>query len=223
MIRKADINEISDGKLYDANDMVKLGVEDCAGCHACCCGTGDTLNLDPYDVFRLEAGLRKSFKELLVSHLELRVADGVIMPFLRMDKTIDITSAGVTVTEKEACTFLNAEGRCGIHEYRPGICRLFPLGRIYVDEGHRYLLMENECHKERRVKIKIRKWLETPDFPKYDAYVDEWHSIVSGITDYLSEMDAELLKARNMEILQKFYFLDYDISRDFYEQFHERR
>ncbi len=45
----------------------------------------------------------------------------------------------------------------------------------------------------------------------------------SEITDHLSEMDAELLKARNMEILQKFYFIDYDISRDFYEQFHERR
>ena len=42
--------------------------------------------------------------------------------------------------EKEACYFLNEEGRCSIHSFRPGICRLFPLGRFYEEEGFRYFL-----------------------------------------------------------------------------------
>ncbi len=222
MIRNVDLNEISDGKLYEANDMVKLGVEDCEGCYACCCGTGDTLNLDPYDIYRLEAGLGLGFKELLAKHLELRVADGVIMPFLRMDKTLTVTSGGSSVTEKEACTFLNDRGRCSVHDCRPGICRLFPLGRIYEGDGHKYILMENECHKERRVKIKIRKWLETPEFQKYEEYVDAWHHYLAQITDHAKEMPEEELKRKNMALLQSFYFQDYDVSEDFYRQFYER-
>ena len=86
MIRDIDLKEISDGKLYDLNDMAKLGVDDCSGCHACCCGMGDSITLDPYDVYRLEKGLGKSFEELLASNLELRVADGIILPCLKMAK-----------------------------------------------------------------------------------------------------------------------------------------
>ncbi len=222
MIRNVNIEEISNGRLYDANDMVRLGVEDCAGCHACCCGTGDTLNLDPYDIYRLEKGLNMKFGDILAGHLELRVADGVIMPFLRMDKEIKITAGETAVIEKNACTFLNEEGRCGIHDSRPSICRLFPLGRIYEGDGHRYLLMENECHKERRLKIKIKKWLDTPDFAKYEAYIDEWHGIIGKITDNARTMPEDKLKAMNMAVLQLFYFADYDCKRDFYEQFKER-
>ncbi len=222
MIRKVNLEDISNGRLYDANDMVKLAVDDCEGCHACCCATGDTLSLDPYDIYRLEAGLKTDFKGLLANHLELRVADGVIMPFLRMDNELTIKSGEISVTEKEACTFLNSEGRCSIHEWRPSICRLFPLGRIYEGEGHRYLLMENECHKERKAKVKIRKWLETPDFAKYEKYIDDWHAFISTVTDHLSEISPENLKSWNTVMLQRFYFTDYDISVEFFSQFYER-
>ena len=71
--------------------------------------------LDPYDVFRLEEGLGQSFQELLTYGLELNVVDGVILPNLKM------TGDG------ERCSFLNPEGRCSIHPYRPGFCRMFPL------------------------------------------------------------------------------------------------
>ena len=222
MIRRVNLEDITDGRMYGANDMVKLGVEECAGCHACCCGTGDTLTLDPYDVYRLEAGLKMSFKQLLASHLELRVADGVILPFLRMDRELTVDHGGPAVTEHEACTFLNSDGRCSIHDCRPGICRLFPLGRIYEGEGHRYILMKDECKKERNVKIKIKKWLDIPEFGKYEAFTDEWHKCVSGITDNLGSLTEEKLKSLNMAVLQIFFFEDYDTSADFYEQFYGR-
>ena len=107
MIRNVNLEDISNGRLYDANDMVKLSVDDCHGCHACCCGTGDTLNLDPYDIYRLECGLKTGFKELLTGHLELGVADGVIMPFLRMDSELTVNCGDTGVSEKDACTFLS--------------------------------------------------------------------------------------------------------------------
>ena len=209
MNRNVDINDISDGKIYSANDMAKLGVDDCSGCHACCTGMGDSITLDPYDIYRLEKGLGMGFDELLADHLELRVADGVILPCLKMG-------------QNDACSFLNSEGRCSIHPHRPGICRLFPLGRIYENDTHGYFLQVHECHKERQTKIKIKKWIDTPDFSKYEAYIDRWHYSVKNITDCAAEMPQEQLKQVNMLLLQRFYITDYDTTQDFYKQFDER-
>jgi hypothetical protein len=38
MERRIDLAEISDGKLYGAEDMVKADCGDCEGCFACCQG-----------------------------------------------------------------------------------------------------------------------------------------------------------------------------------------
>ena len=46
MERNVDIDKISDGKRYGANDMVKVGCDDCRGCSACCRGMGDSIVLD---------------------------------------------------------------------------------------------------------------------------------------------------------------------------------
>ena len=52
MRREQTLEEISDGKLYDSNDMVKADCHDCEGCCDCCQGMGDSVLLDPYDVYR---------------------------------------------------------------------------------------------------------------------------------------------------------------------------
>ena len=102
-----DLNDISDGKIYTENDMVRVAANDCAGCHACCEGMGDTIILDPLDVHRLCAVTGKSFEELMQQELELHAAEGLILPNLAM------------VGEKEQCAFLNENGRCTIHSHRP--------------------------------------------------------------------------------------------------------
>ena len=37
MERNIDMKEVSDGKLYTSNDMVKADCGGCEGCSACCC------------------------------------------------------------------------------------------------------------------------------------------------------------------------------------------
>lgn len=154
MLRNVSLEEISDGRLYGLNDMAKLGCNDCAGCSSCCRGMGNTIVLDPYDVWRLTGGLGVSLQQLLAGHLELNVVDGIILPNLKL------------VGDSEQCTFLNDAGRCSIHPYRPGICRLFPLGRYYEEDGFRYILQIHECEKTNRSKVKIRKWMDTPDMER---------------------------------------------------------
>ena len=86
MEREIDLKQISDGKRYSANDMVKTGCNDCAGCSQCCRGMGSSIILDPYDIYCLEAGLKITFEELMRNYIELNVVDGIILPNLKMQK-----------------------------------------------------------------------------------------------------------------------------------------
>lgn len=211
MRREVSLEEISDGKLYDSNDLVKADCHDCEGCFDCCCGMGESIILDPYDVYRLTAALHESFEQLIKEHLELHVVDGLILPNLRM--------AG----ERECCTFLNEAGRCSIHPYRPGICRLFPLGRFYEEGSFRYFLQTGECRKENRSKIKVKKWLDTPDLKRNEQFILAWHDFVLELQDKLTaEPDMEAAKQMNLFVLETFFFKGWKENESFYEQFYER-
>ena len=61
MERMIDLKEISDGRSYTAEDMVKADCQDCKGCSACCRGMGSSIILDPYDIYQLELGLHLYF------------------------------------------------------------------------------------------------------------------------------------------------------------------
>lgn len=84
MKREMDMAEVSDGKLYGLDDMVKADCAGCEGCHACCTGMGTSVVLDPFDAYRMTAGTGKTFETLLAGPLELNVVDGIILPNLKM-------------------------------------------------------------------------------------------------------------------------------------------
>ncbi|MCM1159169.1 MAG: YkgJ family cysteine cluster protein [Bacteroidales bacterium] len=210
MKRNMDMSEVSDGKLYGINDMVKAGCDGCKGCSACCRGMGNSIVLDPFDVYRLTNGLNCRFEDLLADKLDLQVVDGIILPNLKMAE------------DNGECVFLNEEGRCSIHELRPGICRIFPLGRIYENGSFRYFLQVNECKKQIRTKVKVKKWIDVPDYAKNEEFINRWHYFLKGIGEGLPDLPEEKVKQINIYILNAFFITLYEERRDFYEQFEER-
>lgn len=216
MKRNVSLEEISDGRLYDRNDMVRAGCGDCKGCSACCHGMGESIILDPYDLWRLTTHLQMTANELLQDKLELHVVDGMILPNLRMNP------------ETEACGFLNEAGRCSIHTYRPGICRLFPLGRYYEEpkEGARkgsfhYFLQVHECPLPNKTKVKVSRWVDTPQLDRYEAYIREWHTFLETVETELPQMEEEQVKNVNLFVLKLFFLKPYG-AEDFYPQFEAR-
>ena len=211
MERMIDLKEISDGRLYTADDMVKADCQDCKGCSACCRGMGSSIILDPYDIYQLELGLHLSFEELLAGYLELNVAEGIVLPNLRLDGP------------EEKCRFNNDEGRCSIHEFRPGICRLFPLGRFYEDGSFRYYLQIHECKKTNRSKIKVKKWLQIPNLPAYEAFICHWHYFLKEISAKLAEnTDDAAARTCSLTLLKIFFLTPWDTAQDFYAQWEAR-
>ena len=210
MDRNINLEDISDGKLYGSNDMVKADCNDCKGCFACCQGMGNSIVLDPLDIYRMTTGLHVTFESLLVDKLELNVVEGIILPNLKM--------AGA----QETCAFLNDEGRCSIHSKRPGICRIFPLGRLYENGGFHYFLQVHECKKQNRTKVKVKKWIDTPDITRNEQFINRWHYFLKGISGQLPGCSDDTVKAINMQVLQMFFMTPYPENTDFYEEFESR-
>ena len=210
MKRNVSLAEISDGRLYKASDMVKADCGGCNGCSRCCHGMGNSIILDPYDVYRMTTGMGKSMQELLAASVELNVVDGVILPNLKMQGT------------KEACAYLDEEGRCSIHPYRPGICRLFPLGRYYENRGFQYFLQIHECKKQNRTKTKVKKWIDTPDLKQNQEFIAKWHFFLKDLQEKVeSSEDEKLRRSAALYVLNQFYVMGYEEGK-FYEQFQER-
>lgn len=212
MERNIDLNEISDGRFYTANDMVRADCQGCEGCSVCCHGMGKSILLDPLDVHRICTYFRIPFEALLADHVELNVVDGMILPNLKM--------AG----EDEHCIFLNQEGRCGIHKIRPGFCRLFPLGRLYEDRSFKYILQTKECVKTDRQKIKVRKWLDIPELDQYEKFANDWHYFLKDVAASLRKENASdgTIKQINIYVLKEFYMRGFSEEVSFYAQFEQR-
>lgn len=213
MKRNVDLKEISDGRLYSSGDMVRADCRDCEGCSECCRGMGSSIILDPMDVWRLQKGIKKGFQALLEEgEIELNMADGMILPNLKMD------------AEREACPFLDGQGRCSVHDCRPGLCRLFPLGRYYEENGFRYFIQIHECRKQDRGKIKIKKWLGIPNLKAYENYILEWHGFLNQCEDALETLSEENVRILELYVLRRFYETAYMAADEngFYEEFSAR-
>ena len=94
----------------------------------------------------------------------------------------------------------------------------------------------------------MKKWIDTPDLKRYEAYISRWHYFLKDIR--MAETEAaqnlwqnhaserrrnrryrrktvplrqpEREKRRNLLIMKLFYLLPYDGEKDFYEQFEKR-
>lgn len=251
-------------KLYTAGDMVRINCNDCQGCSYCCQEMGESVVLTPLDLYELTVHLGKSFDELMEDKIELYMTDGMVMPNLKMTarrmpeggkpvksgvsresgrfpesgRSPEPDETSVSSGVREACGFLSAEGRCSIHDFRPGLCRLFPLGRNYEvrqvktedgvreEKGFQYFIVKDSCPKLPGTKVKIEKWLGVPNLKKNEAFLTEWHYFCRDFQEKMQELikagEDEQVKRINLTMLELFYRKPYEKGRDFYEQFEER-
>ncbi|MCR5747399.1 MAG: YkgJ family cysteine cluster protein [Lachnospiraceae bacterium] len=201
---------ISDGNLYKSDDVVLTDTFDCSGCSFCCEDMCDSIIIDPYDLYALEKGLHKDFNALIdEGYLELGLHNLLMLPHIK--------------NNGNGCSFLTEEKRCGIHDIRPGICRLFPLGRYYHDETFSYILQNRGCKLENKGSIKVRDWLNIPELEKYEAFENRWHYFIKGLSNLIMENKDHDEKEQIIDsVLNTFYRSDYDTVSDFYDQIYSR-
>lgn len=199
---------ISDGKIYDYEDWVEADAGGCEGCSACCHHVGDLVGLTPFDVYEITQYLGEPFKALQDKHFALREEKKVLLPYLKMQGA------------DEACSFLNEAGRCQIHSHRPNICRLFPLGRIYENDGFKYFLQVASCTKPKLEKVQVKNWVGIAHYEENKAFIFEWHQLIKALQFRLKFVrDEEALADFNNYLLETFYQLEVKPGENFYIAF----
>ena len=100
---------------------------------------------------------------------------------------------------------------------------MFPLGRFYEEGGgFRYFLQVHECPKEPKAKVKVKKWIDTPNVKEYEAFVNRWHDFLKKLERALQEKnDPAWAKRANLRLLEEFYLKPYTLG-EFYREFGER-
>ena len=202
------LNEISDGKLYDIEDMVKADTCGCNGCSDCCKDVGDLVVLTPFDIYEMTTYLNADFDKLLGDKILLRENNKITLPYLKMQD------------ENKNCSFLDKNGRCTIHSKRPNICRLFPLGRAYQDNDFKYFLQVDNCPKDELKDVKVSQWINIENYNENKKFILEWYKFIKALTFRLKFVrDEKEIAHINEFLLDNFYRVK--IDNDFYKSFEE--
>lgn len=208
MLRYEDIQDISDGRKYTEDDKALLGTNGCKGCSHCCeSDMGRSIVLTPYDVYELCRGTGQSFDQLLVGfYIELSMIDGIVLPHLKMD---------------EGCKFLQ-DGRCSVHQYRPGICRLFPLGRLYENGSFSYFLQKDECKVTSRTPVVIKDWLGIESLEENTKFINKWHNFIQLEMKKVNELRTMTgFEVKRLKGLEENYLEEYAQAIEDYERYTE--
>lgn len=76
---------------------------------------------------------------------------------------------------------------------------------------------------EPKTKVRVSKWIDTPDVKAYEAFVLTWHNFLEQVQMLLDEQqDEQLSRDLNVHLLNTFYATPYERQADFYSQFETR-
>ncbi len=135
---------------------------------------------------------------------------------------------------KGACPLLSADGRCSVHDCKPTVCALFPLGRVAINrtddqapgEGEmptiKYILNDHSCGSAKKVNT-VRSWLAKFGIPEQDEFYLLWNKVRMSLTPAVMKLEEEKVSEPVLEMLwgviYETLYLHYDTSQEFMPQF----
>jgi len=120
-----------------------------------------------------------------------------------------------------------------IHDAKPAVCAMFPLGRaIRIDKEDaekdelppmkvEYIINPIDCGDFSETHT-VRDWLESFGIPLEDEYFLKWQKTISMLSPRIQKLEKELDDNLMDKIISVMYiklYLDYDLGIDFYPQF----
>lgn len=202
-------------KDIELNEMITFH---CKKCGDCCKKKTDIL-LSSRDCFQIAKYLNLSLLEFINLYCEMYIGRGSKMPVVR-----------IRMNEEECCPFLK-ENLCSIQQVKPTVCALFPFSRAvnYIPmknhgmrcDGTWYVLMNEDCG-EKGDECKLKDWIEQSGVNTDDVFYKSWCEFISNtgfIIRQLSKRLPEQYMNSLWNILYSKMYLEYDISKNFEEQY----
>ena len=135
--------------------------------------------------------------------------------------------------QNAVCPLLK-DGLCSIHDCKPTVCALFPLGRVVVNAQAlesglengpvevKYMLVDTDCVSRMRVNT-VREWLARFGIPEHDEFFLLWSKLTAMLHRMIRKLEEHHVSEGTLDVFWNAIFftlyLDYDTSAEFFPQF----
>lgn len=190
----------------------------CTMCGKCCINREDIL-LNPRDMYNLAKELNMTPHEVMNTYCETYIGGDSRMPVVRLKPRGEI----------KRCPLLK-DRKCSVHNAKPTVCALFPLGRGIASENGsinlltakdiRFFLTDPGCGDDSEAHT-VREWLGEFGLPVEDEFFIEWQR-------YLLELSTRLRRLEQQShadmgpiwsLTGSVLYLMYDMEKPFGPQF----
>jgi len=200
-------------------------------CHKCgkCCRHQNTILFNPRDIFQIARKLQMTPEQVISEYAETYIGSASKIPVVHM----------VPRGKNEVCPFLE-NGLCSIHDCKPTVCALFPLGRVVVNKTAlergsenngpeiefevKYMLNDIDCGSRKQANT-VREWLARFGIPEHDKFFLLWSELTIKLHGMISELEKRHVSNETLNMFWNAIFsilyLDYDTSTDFLPQFRQ--
>ena len=207
------------------NYLLDLDSEFRFKCRRCgkCCIHQETIIFNARDIFNIAKKKGMTMQEVVDAYTETYIGRNSRIPI------IHLLSNG----PKGACPLLEND-RCSVHDCKPTVCALFPLGRVALNskdgqplkEGEmpevKYILNDHSCGSAKKVNT-VRSWLAKFGIPEQDEFYLLWNKVLMNLTLTVMKMEKEKVSEPVLEMLwgaiYETLYLHYDTSQEFMPQF----
>ena len=124
---------------------------ECSMCGSCCRSRSEPIVITGPNLFRIAKTLNISPLEAAQEYMDWTIGVNSHMPVLTLRERLD-----------GSCRLLR-NGRCTVHQNKPSVCALFPLGRMYNPEKKRFIYFKNAfCSRGKKApKPKPGRWMSS--------------------------------------------------------------
>ena len=194
-------------------------------CRRCgkCCIHQDTIIFNTQDIYNIAKKKGMTMQQVAESYTEAYIGRNSRIPI------VHLLSNG----PKGACPLLE-DGRCSVHDCKPTVCALFPLGRVVMGEKFgepiedpnklnvKYIINDYTCGSAKRVNT-VRSWLAKFGIPEHDEFYLLWNKVLMSLTPTVMKLEkhkvSEFVLNMFWDAIYQTLYLQYDVAQDFMPQF----
>lgn len=220
-----EIMETGEGIEHLKDFMLDLDSEFRFKCRRCgkCCIHQDTILFNARDIYNIARKKGMTMQQVIEAYTEVYIGRNSRIP------VVHLLSNG----PKEACPLLE-NGRCSVHDCKPTVCALFPLGRVVMGEKFgepienldkiqvKYIINDFSCGSAKRVNT-VRSWLDKFGIPEHDEYFLLWTKVCMSLTMAIVKLEeakvSESVLSMLWDAIFQMLFLQYDVDQEFMPQF----
>lgn len=183
---------------------------ECKICGNCCRNRSQPILLTGADIYRIACALDITMMNAVEDNTVGYIGETSHIPVLVLKERTD-----------GSCRLLR-KGRCSVHQNKPVVCALYPLGRFYDfrDKRFHYFVNHITCQPNRKdgKSWTLQEWLDKFKIEETEKMTQAWNRLIGGLTMVTCEMGCDEIKGRLLEVLLSALYFDYDTDKPYIEQ-----